>query len=76
MLRWFKLSMHESSRHPRGHQWIAAYTRQSGVVVEETGSRRQMTWYRPAEFTPGWTQGPAVVIPWVEWHGEFGPLDD
>jgi hypothetical protein len=71
MLRWFKVSMHQSG------QWIAAFTRESGVMIEETGSRRQKTWHRPAEFTPGWTQGTAVVVPWVEWQGEFGgpPVD-
>jgi hypothetical protein len=73
----FKLSMHKSgqlSMHKSG-QWISAFTSQSGVVVDkETGSRRHRTWTRPPEFTPGWVQGPAVVIPWVKWRGQFQPI--
>ena len=53
----FKLSMHKSG------QWISAFTSQSGVVDPATASRRHRTWTRPPEFTPGWVQGPAVVIP-------------
>ncbi len=65
----FKLSMHKSG------EWISAFTSQSGVVVDkETGSRRHRTWVRPPEFTPGWVQGPAVVIPWVKWRGQFQPI--
>src|SRR5215204_3325730 len=65
----FKLSMHKSG------QWISAFTSQSGVVVDkETGSRRHRTWTRPLEFTPGWVQGPALVIPWVKWRGQFQPI--
>jgi hypothetical protein len=64
----FKLSMHKSG------QWISAFTSQSGVVDPATGSRRHHTWTRPPEFTPGWVQGPAVVIPWVRWRGQFQPI--
>ena len=64
----YKLSMHQSG------QWISAFTSQSGAVWE-SGSRRHQTWTRPSEFTPGWTQGPAVLIPWVEWRGQFQPIE-
>jgi hypothetical protein len=63
----FKLSMHESG------EWISAFTTQSGAVLD-TGSRRHRTWTRPPEFAPGWVQGPAVVIPWVKWRGQFQPI--
>lgn len=64
-----KFSMHKTG------DWISAFTSQSGVVLKETGSRRYCTWQRPPEFTSGWTQGPAVEIPWVKWRGEFRPLE-
>lgn len=67
MARLFKLSMHKSG------QWISAFTSESGVVGE-SGSRRHRTWNRPPEFTPGWVQGPAVLIPWVKWRGQFKPI--
>jgi hypothetical protein len=54
-------------------EWISAFTSQSGAVLD-TGSRRPRTWARPPEFTPGWVQGPAVVVPWVKWHGQFQPI--
>jgi hypothetical protein len=60
-----KLSMHESG------EWISAFTKQSGVIIEQTGSRRHKTWTRPQEFTPGWTHGPAVIVPWVAWRDEL-----
>jgi len=68
LLRMFKFSMHQSG------QWISAFTSDSGAMLD-TGSRRHRTWHRPAEFTPGWTQGPSVIVPWVEWHGEFQPKE-
>lgn len=37
----------------------------------DTGSRRHKTWKRPPEFIAGWTRGPALIIPWVEWQGEL-----
>jgi hypothetical protein len=64
----FKFSMHESGK------WIWASTSQSGIVDKETGLRHRRTWTRPPEFTPGWVQGPAVVIPWVKWRGQFQPI--
>jgi hypothetical protein len=64
LLRMFKFSMHQSG------QWISAFTSESGAMLD-TGSRRHKTWLRPAEFTPGWTQGPSVLVPWIEWHGQF-----
>jgi hypothetical protein len=60
-----KLSLHESG------EWISAFTKQSGVIIKETGSRRHKTWRRPPEFTPGWTHGPAVIVPWVAWRDEL-----
>jgi hypothetical protein len=60
-----KLSLHESG------EWISAFTNQSGVIIQETGSRRHKTWKRPPEFTPGWTHGPAVIVPWVTWRDEL-----
>lgn len=65
VLGTIKLSMHQSG------QWISAFTSQSGAVIDETGSRRTHTWQRPAEFTPGWTMGPAVAVPWVTWRDEL-----
>jgi hypothetical protein len=67
-LQWFKLSMHQSG------QWISAFTSQSGIVDEIGLRRRHAIWNRPPEFTPGWTQGPSVVIPWVKWSGELRPM--
>jgi len=69
-LRVFKFSMHKSG------QWNAAFTRESGVVIKGTGLRERKTWRRPPEFTPGWTQGPVVGIPWVEWQDDFRSLED
>jgi len=63
----FKFSMHKTG------EWISAFTSQSGIVSTKSGSRRQFTWTRPPEFTPGWVQGPAVAIPWVKWRGQFQP---
>lgn len=65
----FKLSMHKSG------EWISAFTAQSGIVDEQTGSRRHKTWRRPSEFAPGWTQGPAICFPWVPWAGELARLE-
>jgi hypothetical protein len=64
----WKFSMHESG------QWNWASTSQSGIVDKESGLRPRRTWARPPEFTPGWVQGPAVVIPWVKWRGQFQPI--
>src|ERR687892_894675 len=64
LLGAIKLSMHQSG------DWISAFTSQSGVGLP-TGSRRHHTWRRPPEFTPGWTQGPSVAIPWVTWRNEL-----
>lgn len=60
--------MHQSG------EWISAFTSESGAV-DKTGSRRHRTWQRPAEFTPGLTQGPALDIPWVSWRDELKPLE-
>jgi hypothetical protein len=60
-----KLSLHASGER------ISAFTEQSGVVIQETGSRRHKTWKRPPEFTPGWTHGPAVIVPWLSWRDEL-----
>ena len=57
--------MHESG------EWISAFTRESGAVVAETGSRRQFEWRRPQEFTAGWTQAASVMIPWVSWRDQI-----
>jgi hypothetical protein len=70
ILGLLKLSMHRSG------DWISAFTSQSDAVIEETGSRRTHTWQRPAEFTPGWTQGPAVMVPWVSWRDELRSLEE
>ncbi|MGH2691112.1 MAG: hypothetical protein ACRDHM_01255 [Actinomycetota bacterium] len=70
LLGSIKLSIHESG------QWISAFTEQSGAVIKETGSRRHETWTRPAEFHPGWTQGPVVGIPWVSWRDDLKPRDE
>ena len=67
-LGMFKLSMHQSGA------WICAFTSQSGVV-DETGSRRHHTWQRPAEFSPGWTQGPAVGVPWTTWRDQLPSIE-
>jgi hypothetical protein len=66
----FKLSIHESG------EWIHALTSQSGAVFQETGSRRSHTWQRPPEFTPGWTQGPAILLPWVPWRDELKSFEE
>jgi hypothetical protein len=69
----FKLSLHSSGT------WNSAFTFESNARLTDRGSgrvtRRHSTWTRPAEFAPGWTKGPSVVIPWVSWHDELtGPV--
>jgi hypothetical protein len=59
-----KISLHESGA------WVTQFTTQSAIQID-SASRRVMRWQRPAPFADGWTQGPSVVIPWVEWAGEF-----
>jgi hypothetical protein len=63
-----KFSMHKTG------EWVSAFTEQSGVVLPETGSRRHTEWQRPPEFTPGWTHGPVVMVPWVSWR-ESAPVE-
>ena len=65
----YKISLHESG------EWISALTSQSGARFDEIGSRRHRTWMRPSEFTPGWTQGPSLLIPWVHWVGDFPQIE-
>jgi hypothetical protein len=72
LLRWLKLSLHQTGPD----QWIAAFTSESGAVLEGTGSRRHRTWTRPPEFTPGWTQGPTILVPWVKWRGQLQHLEN
>ena len=43
--------------------------------MDETGSRRHHAWQRPSEFTPGWTQGPAIAVPWVAWRDDLRSLE-
>lgn len=64
-----KLSMHASG------EWISAFTSESGVYLDKTGSRRHSTWHRPAEFAPGWTHGPVVDVPWVSWRDDLRPKE-
>lgn len=52
-----KLSLHQSGI------WRLAWTEQSGVRAKGSTDRVQTRWQRPPEFRPGWTQGPAVIIP-------------
>jgi hypothetical protein len=58
----YKISLHESGA------WISAFTAQSARTPEELRDRRHKTWRRPPEFTPGWTHGPAVLLPWAPWQ--------
>jgi hypothetical protein len=57
----FKLSLH-------AREWLAGFTRQSGVVIPEKGGRHSDRWRRPAEFAPGWTRGPIIAVPHMPPH--------
>jgi hypothetical protein len=57
MTSLFKVSLHQSG------VWRMAYTRESGILAEASTDRVERRWQRPAEFTPGWTQGPSIIVP-------------
>jgi hypothetical protein len=57
----FKLSLHR-------HEWLAGFTKQSGVVINEKASRHSDRWVRPPEFAPGWTRGPIIAVPHMPAH--------
>jgi hypothetical protein len=52
-----KYSLHRSG------QWRLAWTEKSGQRAEGSTDRVEGRWKRPPEFRPGWTQGPAVIVP-------------
>jgi hypothetical protein len=54
----FKVSLHRN-------EWLVGFTRQSGTVIAEKGSRHVQRWRRPAEFASGWTMGPAIAAPHI-----------
>lgn len=59
LMGMFKMSLHK-------REWIAAFTTQSGVRLEEKGgSRRAETWHRPPEYQPGYTRGPMIAVPYM-----------
>jgi hypothetical protein len=43
--------------------WRLAWTQESGLLAQGIADRVEKRWYRPSEFRPGWTQGPAVIVP-------------
>jgi len=60
-----KLSMHWSGN------WRLAWTKQSGILAPGSTDRVEERWTRPAEFLPGWTRGPAVIVPAVDIRQSF-----
>ena len=57
MGQYLKVSLHESG------DWRIAWTANRDLKEELRADRIIRRWRRPPEFTPGWTQGPSVVIP-------------
>jgi hypothetical protein len=56
-----KVSLHNSG------VWVAAFTKESGVVLPElAGNRRFKQWAPPPEFAPGWIRGPGISVPRVD----------
>lgn len=55
LAQWIKFSLHKSG------VWRLAWTQQQHG--EQPGDRLIHRWSRPAEFRPGWVQGPSVGIP-------------
>lgn len=56
-VRWIKLSMHHSGI------WRYAWTEESGLKTPGSADRVINRWSRPADFVPGWTQGPSLIVP-------------
>ncbi len=64
---FLKISLHSSGT------WRSAFVSDSPIVEQLGGDRRATEWERPAEFYPGWTQGPSVLFPSlspIEWPPE------
>ena len=57
VMQSIKLSLHRSGR------WNLAFTSETGHVSPKTGQRQHVQLRRPAEFRPGWTFGPAILVP-------------
>ncbi len=60
-----KLSMHWSGK------WRLAWTKESGIRAPRSSDRVEERWHRPAEFRPGWTRGPSVIVPAVDMREPF-----
>jgi hypothetical protein len=52
-----KFSLHRSGI------WRLAWTDSSGLRAGNSSDRVEHRWLRPSEFRPGWTQGPALIVP-------------
>lgn len=56
-ISWLKLSLHRSGI------WRLAWTQASAQRSKDSDDRVEERWNRPSAFRPGWTQGPAVIVP-------------
>ena len=57
MTELVKFSLHRSGN------WRFAWTEKSGIKSERSGDRAEEKWKRPTPFSPGWTQGPSIIVP-------------
>ena len=63
--RLLKFSLHQSGI------WRLAWTSESGVKAKDSNDRVEKRWQRPAEFYPGWVQGPSVIVPYTNIEKSF-----
>ena len=59
----YKISLHK-------HDWVSQFTKESGVKIFGE-SRRHARWEPRPPNDYGWTVGPTLIVPWVEWAGEI-----
>jgi hypothetical protein len=57
MARWLKVSLHKTG------DWRIQWEPEENPIEVAQRGRIIRQWQRPAEFTPGWTQGPSVFVP-------------
>jgi hypothetical protein len=62
----FKASFHPADERHESAVWTAAFTAESGVVMDDVGSRRSHTWEVPTPSPTGLYLGPAISIPRLE----------
>jgi hypothetical protein len=57
---FFKVSLHHADENHPDHDWrVAQVTRPDAPPNPD---RVWVRWTRPAEFAPGWTEGPSIII--------------